>query len=243
MVALDMLAPILVGMSAAVLAVTATAGVAPPLRRVVGAALVLWLAALLTAGVSGGFAGTRPLLIGVAAATPLIAAAVATAVWPALRAGFDGVPLTSLIAVHAVRGFGAFFVLLHAGGRLSGPFGPVAGWGDVAAAATAPLIAWAAARAIPYWRGLVLGWNTLALTDLAVAVGLGVTSAPGSPLRRFEGGPGTTLMGTLPWVLIPTFIVPLLTLTHVAIYRRMATTPVPRPHAAPRPTLGTSTAA
>lgn len=237
MVALDSLAPILVGVSATVLLVTATAGVAPPLRRGVGAALVLWLAVLLTAGVTGGFADTRPLLVGVAAATPLIAAALATAVWPALRAGFDGVPLTSLIAVHAVRGFGAFFVLLHAGGRLSGPFGPVAGWGDVAAAATAPLIAWAAARAIPYWRGLVLGWNTLALTDLAVAVGLGVTSVPGSPLRLFEGGPGTALMGGLPWVLIPTFIVPLLALTHVAVYRRMALAPAARPDAARRPAL------
>lgn len=243
MVALDLLAPILVGVSAALLAVTVTAGVAPSLRRGVGAALVLWFAALLTAGVGGAFSGARPLLVGVAAATPLIAAALATALWPALRAGLDGVPLTSLIAVHAVRGFGAFFVLLYAGGRLSGPFGPVAGWGDVAAAATAPLIAWAAARGIPYWRGLVLGWNTLALTDLAVAVGLGVTSAPGSPLRLFEGAPGTALMGGLPWVLIPTFIVPLLTLTHVAVYRRMAAIPVPDPHAAPRATatLGAST--
>jgi hypothetical protein len=50
-------------------------------------------------------------------------------------------------------------------------------------------------------------------------------------------------MGGLPWVLIPTFIVPLLILTHVAVYRRMAAIPVPGPHAAPRATatLGAST--
>lgn len=221
MAALDLLAPILVGASATVLAVTVTAGVAPALRRGVGAALLLWFAALLTAGVAGAFAGARPLLVGLGAATPLLAAAIATAVWPVLRTGLDGVPLTSLIAVHVVRGFGAFFVLLYAGGRMSGPFGPVAGWGDVVAAATAPLVAWAAARATPSWRGLALGWNTLAVADLIVAVTLGVTSAPTSPLRLFTEGPGTAPMGSLPWVLIPTFIVPLLLLIHVAVFRRL----------------------
>lgn len=231
MAALDLLAPILVGASATVLAVTVTAGVAPALRRGVGAALLLWFAALLTAGVAGAFAGARPLLVGLGAATPLLAAAIATAVWPVLRTGLDGVPLTSLIAVHVVRGFGAFFVLLYAGGRMSGPFGPVAGWGDVVAAATAPLVAWAAARATPSWRGLALGWNTLAVADLIVAVTLGVTSAPTSPLRLFTEGPGTAPMGSLPWVLIPTFIVPLLLLIHVAVFRRLwLRRAVPRVH-------------
>jgi hypothetical protein len=219
-----------VGVSAAVLAVTVTAGVAPSRRRVVGAALMLWFAALLTAGAAGAFAGERPLLVGVGAATPLLAAAIATVVWPALRAGLDRVPLPALIAVHAVRGFGAFFVLLYAGGRMSGPFGPVAGWGDVAAAVAAPLVAWFAARKVPSWHAIVLGWNALAMTDLFVAVGLGITSAPGSPLRLFEGDPGTALMGSLPWVLIPTFIVPLLVLIHVAVFRRVtAAAPVRRP--------------
>lgn len=221
MAVLDLLAPILVGVSATLLAVTVTAGVAPVLRRGVGAALLLWFAVLLPAGVAGAFTGARPLLVGLGAATPLLAAALAIARWPALRAGLDGVPLSSLIAVHVVRGFGVFFVLLYAGGRMSGPFGPVAGWGDVAAAATAPLVAWAVVRETPSWRGLVLGWNALAVADLIIAVTLGVTSAPTSPLRFFTEGPGTAPMGSLPWVLIPTFIVPLLLLIHVAVFRRL----------------------
>ena len=63
-------------------------------------------------------------------------------------------------------------------------------------------------------------WNTVGLTDLIVAVGLGVTSAPG-PLQLIGSGAGSGLMTTLPWLLIPGFLVPTLACTHLAIFYRL----------------------
>ena len=78
----------------------------------------------------------------------------------------------------------------------------------------------AASRA-PGWRPLAFIWNVVGAADLVAAVGLGVTSAVYSPLRLFTEGPGTALMAALPMFLIPGFVVPLLMLTHVAVFARL----------------------
>jgi hypothetical protein len=46
-------------------------------------------------------------------------------------------------------------------------------------------------------------------------------SAPGSPLQLFFDPPGSTTMGTLPWAIIPVFLVPQLIVGHLAVYRRL----------------------
>jgi hypothetical protein len=60
------------------------------------------------------------------------------------------------------------------------------------------------------------------LLDLCLAVFLGATSAEGSPIRLFAGEPSSLIMSGMPWVLIPAFLVPLLMLTHVAVFDRLA---------------------
>ena len=137
------------------------------------------------------------------------------------------VPLPVLTGIQSIRVFGLLFVLLEWQGRVSGPFGPIAGWGDVFIGATAPLMAWLAARRPRECLSLFRAWNVLGLIDLTVAVSLGVTSAPGSPVQIFTGGPGTQVMGTFPWVLVPTFLVPVLALLHLASLSAMARGPVP----------------
>ena len=67
----------------------------------------------------------------------------------------------------------------------------------------------------------VLIWNSLGLLDLVAAVGLGVTSSPG-PLRLIFAEPDTAIMITLPWLLIPGFLVPLLASTHLAVFYRLS---------------------
>jgi hypothetical protein len=139
---------------------------------------------------------------------------------PPLRRRLDDVPLSWLIAVHAVRVLGVSFVLLHAHGRLPAPFAPVAGWGDIAVGLTALPVAWLAKHHAPGWRGVLTTWNVLGLLDLATAVTLGVLSSAG-PLQLIHTPPGTGLMSTLPWLLIPGFLVPLLAATHIAIFHRL----------------------
>jgi hypothetical protein len=53
-----------------------------------------------------------------------------------------------------------------------------------------------------------------------VAVALGTASAPG-PLRIFQGGPSSAIMTSLPWLLIPGFLVPLLAFVHLCTFYKL----------------------
>ena len=68
---------------------------------------------------------------------------------------------------------------------------------------------------------MLTAWNLFGLADLIAAVTLGVLSSPG-PLRRIFAEPGAGLMTSLPWLLIPGFLVPLLITVHLAIFYRLA---------------------
>jgi hypothetical protein len=54
------------------------------------------------------------------------------------------------------------------------------------------------------------------------AVALGATSAAG-PLQLFHGQPGTAIMTSLPWVLIPCFLVPSFLFLHLCTFYRLRT--------------------
>jgi Na+/pantothenate symporter len=64
-------------------------------------------------------------------------------------------------------------------------------------------------------------WNAFGSLDLIVALTLAVLSTEGTPLRLFKGGPGTAAMTDLPWVMIPTVLVPIYLLIHLAIANRL----------------------
>jgi hypothetical protein len=140
---------------------------------------------------------------------------------PRFRSALLSVPLPALVGLNAARLGGVAFLILAADGRLSAPFAPVAGWGDIAVAALAiPLAAAAASGADerPAWLGV---WNALGALDLVVAVSLGALSAPGTPFRVFTEGPGSLAMTALPWVMVPVMLVPLFLLTHLAIAAKL----------------------
>jgi hypothetical protein len=129
-------------------------------------------------------------------------------------------PLPALIAVHAIRLLGYTFIVLYAKGRLPAPFAPSAGWGDMFIGATALPLTWAVMRFGARVRPLVLLWNALGVADLVVALTLGPLSAPG-PLQVFVGPPDSSPMTTLPWLIIPGFLVPILLFIHVVIFTRL----------------------
>ena len=70
-------------------------------------------------------------------------------------------------------------------------------------------------------RGLLTVWNAFGALDLIVAIILGALSAPGTPFHVFREAPGTVVMGTLPWVAVPTLLVPLYLMTHLTIAARV----------------------
>lgn len=192
-------------------------------RAAIAGALTAWFAAMLWAGASGALQYQRGL------GTPGLGATVALAITALTLSGLGSrrgrarileAPLPALIAVQAVRALGFSFILLYMAHRLPAPFAPAAGWGDIAIGVTALPMAYLAQRPVDVWRRAIWLWNSLGLLDLVVAVGLGAASAPG-PLQLFADPPGSAIMTTLPWIVIPCFLVPALAFVHVATFYRL----------------------
>jgi hypothetical protein len=124
---------------------------------------------------------------------------------------FSRLSWRALIGMHAIRVVGLAFVILGTRGLLAPAFASRAGWGDIVAALGAIGLALASAR--PKW--LVHLWNAFGALDLIVAVGT-------ATLAFVSGSqPGVDLLRHLPLNLVPTFFVPLLMASHVAIFRRL----------------------
>ena len=158
--------------------------------------------------------------LGLAVCLPVVMLCLAPFRVPSLRSALDRVPLALLIGVNTVRLLGVTFVILYQMHRLPAPFAPVAGWGDILVGLTALPVAWLAAGSAGRSRSVILLWNIVGLLDLVIAVGLGVASSPG-PIQLIVVEPSTGMMSTLPWLLIPGFLVPLLATTHLAIFYRL----------------------
>lgn len=192
----------------------------PRTKLLVFGAAAAWGGVVTTAAAPGGLA---PGVLGPVPATLLpfvVLLAVLIGAWylrPRFRSALLSLPLPALIGLNAARLGGVFFLILAAENRLSAPFAPVAGLGDMLVAALAiPLAVMAASNANEHANWLRL-WNVLGALDLVVAISLGILSAPGTPLRVFTDGPGTLAMTTLPWAFVPGIIVPLFLVIHLTI--------------------------
>jgi hypothetical protein len=140
---------------------------------------------------------------------------------PQFRDALMSLPLSALVALNIGRVAGIFFVLLYAQGRLTAPFAPSAGWGDVITGLLAiPLVLSMRSRADRATTPLAL-WNAFGTLDLIVAISLGLLSAPGTPFRVFTEEPGTLAMTQLPWIMIPTMLVPIYLLIHLTIAAKL----------------------
>ncbi|HET8761753.1 MAG TPA: hypothetical protein VFN94_11825 [Nitrospiria bacterium] len=167
--------------------------------------------------------------LGVAVILPLVILSVGVFRSPTLYQALRAIPLSALIVVNVIRVFGVMFLLLYAAGRLPAPFAPVAGWGDILVGLFAAPVAWLAHKKGATAASRVRIWNTIGLLDLIAAVGLGVASSSG-PLQPIFTEPGSGIMTTLPWLLIPGFLVPLLASTHLAVFYRLSTAGERRNH-------------
>jgi hypothetical protein len=193
-------------------------------RIVIATALALWFATVLFLGSSGILSPTRlgtPAL-GVAVMLPILALSLLVLRTDRGRNSILQTPLPVLIAIHALRSLGFTFVVLYLAGRLPAPFAPAAGWGDMFIGVTALPLAWFISRNNGNGLGynLLWLWNVLGILDLVTAIALGATSSPG-PIQLFHVTPNSSLMTTLPWIIIPCFLVPALAFFHIATFYRL----------------------
>lgn len=175
---------------------------------------ILIVAIAVMGGFAPGIAGPVPMAV-LAFAGLLVLLFGSWFFIPLFRAAILSVPLSALVALNAARIGGVLFLILAAEGRLSDPFASSAGWGDIITGVLAiPL-------AILLFRGIqkiwAHAWNAFGMLDLVVAVLLGLFSAPGTPFYIFNEGPGTAVMTELPWLLIPSILVPIYLFIHFVI--------------------------
>jgi len=192
-------------------------------RLTVAAVLGAWFALVLVIGATAALDPVRGIGVpglGLTVALPVAALIGAFFAIPSIRNAMLATPLPALVAVNAIRSLGVIFLVLNARGELPAPFAPSAGWGDIFIGLTALPLTWALLRFGPRVRLLALAWNTFGIADLVNAVALGALSAP-SPLQLFAGPPTSAIMTSLPWLMIPGFLVPSLMFIHVVIFYRM----------------------
>jgi hypothetical protein len=126
----------------------------------------------------------------------------------------DAVPQPWIVGVQFYRAFGVVFLTLYAAGQLPALFAWPAGVGDIMVGLSAPLVAYAYARAPRQSAGRVKAWNVFGILDLTVAVTLGFLTSP-SAITPIAVHPSSELVTMLPMVLIPVYMVPLSILLHI----------------------------
>ena len=186
------------------------------------AAAAVWGVGITAIAASGGFApgATGPIpgpVLAFAAAIALLFGSWLLA--PQFRAAILSVPLRVLIALNIVRVGGILFLMLAASGRLSAPFAPSAGWGDILTGVLAIPLAMML-RQGPHYPTVAL-WNAFGSLDLIAAIALGALSAPGAPIQVFTDEPGTLAMTELPWTIVPTTLVPIYLFMHFVIAKQI----------------------
>lgn len=232
---LDVIGALLLGVNWAVdvALLVSLAAIRPVAKFAAFVGAAAWMSLIIAIAALGGFAATGRIPgPGIAFLVLMTAALVAWFSWAAFRKAVLSIPLAGLVGVNAFRILGVCFLILHFRGRLAAPFATSAGWGDIITGIGAILLAGLAVWKGSVPRALLTVWNAFGALDLIVAVILGVLSAPGTPFQVFTAAPGTVAMGTLPWVGVPTALVPLYLMTHLAIAtqlraesRRYAETP------------------
>jgi hypothetical protein len=192
-------------------------------RLTVAGVLIAWFVLVLAIGAGGALDPARGLgvpALGLTVVLPVAALVCAFFAFPPIRAALMATPLSALVAINTIRILGVIFVALYAAGRLPAPFAPSAGWGDIISGVAAPPVAWLIARFGARARTLAFAWNIFGAADLISAIALGALSAPG-PLNAFAGPPTSAIMTSLPWLMIPGFLVPSLFFTHLVIFYRL----------------------
>jgi hypothetical protein len=174
-------------------------------RLALGAGVGAWIALAVGITLSGAVRDSR-LVLPLFFMLPLVAAALA-ATSSAARRAMLAIPVSTIIALNAMRVLGVLMLVAAATGVMSGPFPYAAGIGDVLTGLFALSVARVAARKPSDPR--VLQWNVFGTLDLVVAVSLGAT---------FATTGASAAMTTLPWSIIPLVLVPTYLIGHALVF-------------------------
>lgn len=169
-----------------------------------------WLFVAVLIGYSGLLRNTRlPMpALGVAITVTLVAAIAIRRDYRerALRAG-----VRPLVAVHLVRFAGIYVLWLSSHGLLPRDFAMSAGWGHIVVAALAAIVLLTVRPDTKTGRTAILAWNVIGV--LGVLYVFATATRMASTDALIQGG-----FTSLPLSLLPTFLAPLIIVTHMLIF-------------------------
>ncbi|TGS11507.1 MFS transporter [Mesorhizobium sp. M2E.F.Ca.ET.209.01.1.1] len=182
----------------------------------------LWLVTAWSAAINGVFDTDASSLPALPAAIflPLIIGAPPLLLSKRIDQVLDAMPAGWLVALQLYRIFGGWALAAWLHGALPGAFAVPAGIGDVLTGLLALPAALAVATGTVGGRRAATLWNILGLTDLAVAVTMGVITSPG-PAQLIVPDVQSIGAGAYPGVLTPAFVVPSSILLHMLSLRQL----------------------
>jgi len=129
------------------------------------------------------------------------------------RAWVDSLDLRALVLLHVTRFVGFYFLVLYRRGELSYSFAVPGGIGDIIVAIFAIVVVVLPLAPANRLRAITI-WNVVGFVDILLVV---VSAAR----IGLSGGVGLQPLTYLPLSLLPTFLVPLIIASHVAIFARL----------------------
>lgn len=172
--------------------------------------LLVWLIAAIVA-VGNGLLYQVPFPPPLFVVIGIVFAFLCLVVVPGAAKWVGDLDLAWLLGFHLIRFVGVYFIWLAGQGRLDPSFAYTGGIGDIITAAGAALLI-----AMPAWRlgkGLLI-WNLFGIVDIlfvVAKVAWGVSTTPAGFAEFFR----------LPLGLLPTFIVPVIIVSHVVVFFRL----------------------
>lgn len=133
--------------------------------------------------------------------------------WPAFHAWVDALDLRVLVLLHATRFVGFYFMALYDRGELPYAFAVTGGIGDIIVAALALVVALVPLGDALRRRAIAV-WNIAGLIDILFVVATAARIGLQDPMQLRP-------LTHLPLSLLPTFLVPLIIGSHLAIFGRL----------------------
>jgi hypothetical protein len=184
----------------------------------------LWFAVIWSAAIHGVFrlsASPPPLpFLPMAIFLPVIVGAPLLLLSKRVGKVLDAMPLAWLVALQFYRVFGGWAIAAWLHGAMATVDALPAGTGDVLTGLLAVPAAIAVASGTAQGRTAAIAWNMFGLADFAVAVTLGIITAPGRFQLIAPDMPGLNA-GIYPYVLTPAFVVPGSILLHALSLRQL----------------------
>lgn len=177
--------------------------------------LGIWFSIALAISASGFFYGVAAPVLGAINGLLITLTLITIYFVQPIRSWVMNLDLRRLILYHTVRFVGIAFLVFHAQGVIPSEFAIVAGWGDIAVAVTAIAVAVVFLPIVtPVRWTMVLLWNLFGLVDILFVLKTGIGLGIQNPEQMMW-------ITTFPFSLLPTFIVPLIIVTHILIFVRL----------------------